>query len=131
MKIENKRPKRLYTQGENPMPMQNKRKALEMELQQIIKTDRQANQMIADAGTECRRIEKQTEEDRQAILDDAAEKREQMQQQVQAEQAEALQQRKDEVQGHTRQQIDALRERVAQNKDAWVADITASIVKGD
>lgn len=110
------------------MPMENKRKALEVVLRQIIQTDRQANGVIQRASEECKSMAEQTELDKAAILQDAEDKRQEMIKIVQDEQAEELEKRKAEAKRQVSEQQQALQQKVSANKDAWVRDITARIL---
>jgi hypothetical protein len=91
--------------------------------------DRSAGQVLQQARDACRKIEQETEAEKQEILQDAEQLREKMAQQVQAEQAEALEKRKGEIDTYIEDQQQKLVRLVDEKREAWVQEITGRILQ--
>lgn len=108
--------------------MASDKKALALELKQIIQADRMAVDIIQRAKDMKTTIEKQTEKDKAEILGDAQRKREEMTGQVEAEMAAEMARRKEEAARQFEQQRQFIRNAMRENREKWVDEITGRII---
>lgn len=106
-----------------------KSKALELELHQIIQADRMAMDLINGARDTRSSIEKRTADEKAQILQDARQKREEMTKRVEEEHRAALAARKAEAAKAFASQRELVDAEMREHKDAWVQEITASIIE--
>lgn len=108
--------------------MADKNKALELELRQIIQADRNAVDILRQSEDTRKTVEARTEQEKKAILADAEKKRADMEALVQKEIEEEMQRKLEAEESAFGRQKQKLEQALAQNRDAWVEEITANIL---
>ena len=108
--------------------MEDRKKALGLELRQIIQMDQTATGILQDAADKRREIEKETQQEQAEILADAEKRRNEVIAQVKAEQAEALEKRTEEAQADFEGQKKQLENTVQQHRTQWVSEMVANIL---
>lgn len=109
--------------------MQNKKRVLGLGLQQIIKTDHMANQIIQEAMDKRAQLEAKTEQDKQAILQDAQKQYDEMSRQVLQQEQDQRQKQEQEAMQQMQQQCNRLQALVQQNQKQWVQEIVNNILQ--
>ena len=107
--------------------MAENKKALALELRQIIQADRMACDVIEEARGIGQAMEEDSQKKKAKLLAEIDQARRDMEKQVKAEQEQALQQRIGQVKASFAQRQADLEEKVSQQRPEWVTDIVQRI----
>lgn len=108
--------------------MENKKQVLSISLQQIIQTDKQAEEILQQAKTKNDEIVRQTSVEKAEILKDASTRRQEMIRQVEAEEEAELSKTRQELAARFEGQKQGLEQDVQQHREEWISGIVSRIV---
>ncbi len=108
--------------------MTESKKAMEMELRQIIEADEQAVKILQGAEKTRKALEAQTQAEKQDLLQDIDKKRQRITRRAEQQIEEQLQTQLHQEQLQHQQQLQQLEQKVQKNHRRWADDITARIL---
>lgn len=109
--------------------MSDDRSRLEHELRQIIQTDRMAMDILQNAKDTRKSIDAKTQREKEAILQQAAQKKEADLKQLQETLNKELEEKKHKATLQYTAQIQALQQTMAQHQQEWADEIASHILQ--